>query len=603
MSIPTALSDIRTHAPSGAAAGSCCGASGVAAAKVGKAMLGDVRIPPAREFPGEEATRGEAERMKGRGPDGRADVLVRGAVATGNSAQPLVDAMAIRDGRIVALGSAAEVEGLRGPDTEIVDSGDGVVIPGLIEPHMHLWSTGLFYGWVDCSHSSNARFDDVVDRLAEAAAKATPGEWVCGQLFDPSLFPGEPELTAAILDRISPDNPMAVTNASMHYIYVNSKVFELAGITAETPDPPGGTFYRANGKLTGVVGELAGLMAIAAHIPQKSQADYAAAMRAIMGVAASKGVTSMREALTGQLVGTGEFAMLQQMNAAQRFVTRISTAQSAMVPNEKWAAAGVTPGAGDDMVRAVAWKVMADGSNQGRSAYLRENYLGGMGGTGEVNFSLEEITGYIRAGHEAGWQVMAHANGDAAIDFVLTAYEGALVDAGPHDLRHRIEHVAIGHPEHFTRMARAGISPSFLINHVYYWGRVLRDNIIGPQRAAGMHRLNTAVGKGLRASLHSDYNVSPIHPLLSARTAVLRRTEEDGQVLGPDERVDPATALRAITADAAWQIHADDRGTLEVGKLADFAIASANPWTADPESWADITITQTRLGGEVAWQA
>jgi predicted amidohydrolase YtcJ len=152
-------------------------------------------------------------------------------------------------------------------------------------------------------------------------------------------------------------------------------------------------------------------------------------------------------------------------------------------------------------------------------------------------------------------------------------------------------------------MAAAGLSPSFLVNHVYYWGRVLRDNILGPERAAGLHRINTAVGNGLRVSVHSDYNDSPIHPLLAARTAVLRQTLDDGDVLGPDECVDAATALRAITTDAAWQIHADDRGSLEVGKLADFAILSADPWSSDPATWAEITCEETRLGGTVAWSA
>lgn len=580
----------------------CCGTRGLTSATMAAAILEPVHAPDVRELVSSQESPSPVADRRPSGSD-KVDLLVLGSIATGNPAQPVVGAMGVREGRIVALGTPEELDGLRSSETSVVESGDGTVIPGLIEPHMHLWSTGLFYDWEDCSHSSNARFDDVVDRLKTAAERAKPGDWVCGQLFDPSLFPGEPELTAAILDRISPNNPMAVTNASMHYIYVNSKVFELAGITAQTPDPPGGTFYRQDGKLTGVVGELAGLMAIAKHIPAKSAADYSAAMRAIMKVAASRGVTSMREALTGQLVGTSEVALLHQMNAAERLPTRISTAQSALVANEKWADAGVTPMSGDDMVRAVAWKVLADGSNQGRSAYLRSRYLGGMGGTGEINYTLQELTGYIRQGHEAGWQVMAHANGDAAIDLVLTAYEGALADAEPHDLRHRIEHVAIGHPEHFSRMARSGLSPSFLVNHVYYWGRVLRDNILGPERAAGMHPLNTAFRNGLRVSVHSDYNVSPMHPLLSARTAVLRQTEEDGTVLGPDERVDPASALRAITTDAAWQIHGDDRGSLEVGKYADFAIASDNPWTTDPAGWADITIAETRLGGEVAWQA
>ncbi len=579
----------------------CCGARGAATTTMADVLLDDLRVrdqrAPADRGAGRDGRRAAEERID------VADVLVMGTIATGNPDQAEVGAMAITDGRIVALGSADELDGLRGTDTEIVEAGDRVVIPGLIEPHMHLWSTGVFYGWVDCSYASNPRLDDVVDRLKEAVGKAAPGEWVCGELLDPSRYPGEPDLTAAILDQISTETPIVVANASMHYMYVNSKVFEIAGITAETPDPPSGTFYRANGKLTGVVGELNALMAIIAHIPQKSTEDLADAMRSIMATAASQGVTSMREAMTGQLRGPAEVAMLHAMNASERLPTRLSLAQSAMLGHQAWADAGIVPGGGDDMVRTHAWKIMADGSNQGRSAYLRTPYLGGMGGHGAANFSVQELTAYIREGHEAGWQVMVHANGDAGIDLALTAYEGALSGAAPHDQRHRIEHVAIGHPEHFSRMAASGVSPSFLINHVYYWGRVLRDNILGPERAAGLHRVRTAVANGLRPSLHSDYNVSPIQPLLAARTAVLRQTEEDGQVLGPAECVDPATALRAITVDAAWQIHADDRGSLEVGKLADFALASANPWTTPPQEWAEIAITETRIGGTTAWHA
>lgn len=599
----TALDPSHVHAPATNPLEGCCGHRGAAKASIAGAVLGDLRadeLPSLDRDPSAGDADGATQRV---GATGRADLLVLGSVATGDPAQPLVGGMAVRDGRVVALGTPDELDGLRDTDTEIVDAGDRVVIPGLIEPHMHLWSTGVFYGWLDCSTDANPRIDDVIARIKAAVATAKPGEWVCGQLFDPSRLPGEPDLTAAILDQISTEHPIVVTNASMHFAYVNSKVFELAGITAETPDPPSGKFYRVDGQLTGVVGELNGMMAVINQIPQKSPQQLGADMRAIMDTAAAKGVTSMREAMTGQLLGPAEVALLQQMNGAARLPTRLSLAQSAMLGNQVWADAGIVPGFGDDMVRCDAWKLMADGSNQGRSAFLRTNYLGNMGGTGGANFSIVELTERIREGHDAGWQVMVHANGDAALDLVLTAYEGALEGAAPHDQRHRIEHVAVGHPEHFTRMAAAGLSPSFLVNHVYYWGRVLRDNILGPERACGLHRMNTAANNGLRVSVHSDYNVSPIDPLLAARTAVLRETLDDGQVLGPDECVDAATALRAITVDAAWQIHADDRGSLEVGKVADFAIVSANPWSTDPTEWADITVDETRLGGTVAWQA
>lgn len=562
-------------------------------------LADDIGAPDAREL---LAAGDSAPRRRSASSD-KVDLLVMGSIATGNPEQPTAEAMAVRDGRVVAIGSRAELDGMAADETQVVDGGDGVVIPGLIEPHMHLWSTGLFVGWADCSHDANPTFDDVVATMKAAVSKAKPGEWVCGQLFDPSRYPGEPDLTADILDQFSPDVPVAVANASMHFLYVNSAAFKAAGITAETPDPPSGRFYRVDGKLTGVVGEANGILAVARAMPQKSPEDFASALREIMNTAAERGVTSMREASTGNLMGTNEFGFLHQLNAGATLPTRITTAQSSLIPNATWAAAGITPGFGDDMVRAVAWKIIGDGSNQGRSAYLREAYLGHVGEFGAMNFSLDEFKGYIREGHEAGWQIMVHANGDAAIDLILTAYEGVLAGAAPHDLRHRIEHCSISHPEHYRRMAASGISPSFLIAHVYWWGRVLRDNILGPERAAGLHPVKTALSAGLRPSLHSDYNVSPIHPLRSASIAVLRTMQDGGEVLGPNLRVTPKQALRAVTVDAAWQVHQDDCGSLEVGKRADYAIASANPWANEPEAWPDITFSETRLGGVVAWQA
>jgi len=533
-----------------------------------------------------------------------ADMIVFGSIATGVPGAATADAMAIKDGNIIGIGSASDIEGLKDPSTEIVDAGDGFVVPGLIEPHMHLWSTVLADSWLNCSALENPTFDDVVKRLKAEAAKNPESGWVQGQLFDPSLYPGEPELTRDILDQVSTELPVGVLNASMHYLYVNSKALELAGITDETPDPPGGKFYRENGRLTGVVGESGAILKFMAVQPQRSQEQLMAGLIDIMNKAASVGVTSMREALTGAILGPGEVSVLHQLNAAKRLPVRISTAQHAILGNEAWASAGVTPGSGDDMVRAVAWKVLSDGSNQGRSGYLREHYVGQPDNRGHANMDIEQCIALIKAGHDAGWQVMTHANGDAALDMVVSAYEQALGDQpSTADRRHRIEHCSLASSEHFERMARVAVQPSFLMNHVYYWGRVFRDNILGPERANELDSVASALAAGLRPSLHSDYSVSPMQPLLSARTAAQRKMRDGGEVLNPAECVSPEAALKAITVDAAWQIHADDRGTLEVGKKADYALLSANPWESDVSTWADITVHETRIDGSVAWSS
>jgi hypothetical protein len=198
---------------------------------------------------------------------------------------------------------------------------------------------------------------------------------------------------------------------------------------------------------------------------------------------------------------------------------------------------------------------------------------------------------------------MTHANGDAAIDMVVSAYEQVLGDQADGGSSPRIEHCSLATSEHFERMARVGVQPSFLMNHVYYWGRAFKDHILGTNRADELDSVASALAAGLRPSLHSDYSVSPMQPLLSARTAVERKMRDGGEVLNPAECVTPEAALKAITVDAAWQIHADDRGTLEVGKKADYALLSANPWESDASTWADIKVHETRIDGTVAWSS
>jgi len=197
---------------------------------------------------------------------------------------------------------------------------------------------------------------------------------------------------------------------------------------------------------------------------------------------------------------------------------------------------------------------------------------------------------------------MVHTNGDGAIEFALTALEELLPKYGTTDLRHRFEHCSFATDDQLHRMAAAGISPSFLMNHVYFWGAAFRDTILGPTRANRLDRVASAYAAGLRPSIHSDYNVTDIDPLHSARTAVQRILQADGSVLNPAECATPEQALAAITTHAAWQIHADDRGTLAVGKRADFAVASGDPWASDPQGWPDIEFHATYIDGVPAYQ-
>lgn len=575
---------------------SCCNTQGLATAHLGTTLA----EAPDQLSPANHAA-GRADRPK-------ADLLVVGEIVTNNPNAPTAQAMAVAGGRIVGIGSQSDVEGLVDASTKTLKP-EGFVLPGLIDPHMHIWTSLLNYPDIDLAHAKCKTLDDATAAIKAAAAKATKGETLCFKNFDPSLYPGEPVLTRDILDQLAPDNPVLVWNASGHFMYVNSLMFAAAGIDDQTPDPPGGTFGRTDGKLNGIVGEPPAEMLMLKALPKPSMADVAKYVREILTACAAQGVTSVREAATGVLAGPKELAFLHQLNGQSRLPVRLSTAQFAVMTGYTpaqvaalWKSAGVTPFSGDEMVRADAWKVVSDGSNQGRSGYFLQPYLGEDNG-GKADFTPETLRDALKAGLDDGWQVMVHTNGDAAVEFALEAFEELLPGYDTSDLRHRLEHCSFTMDDQLTRMASVGLSPSFLMNHVYYWGAAFRDTILGPKRAGRLDRVASAYKAGLRPSLHSDYNVTDVHPLLSARTAVLRRTQVDDEVLNADECVTPAQALAAITTHAAWQIHADDRGSLEVGKAADFGIANGNPWHSDVEGWADITFQETYIDGVVAWQS
>jgi predicted amidohydrolase YtcJ len=555
----------------------CCGA--------GPEMAARVRLRPA-------SSRSPAVVPVAPRVDGRADLLVAGAVTTMDPARPRAEAFAVAGGRIVALGSRSEMAEWRGPGTELVDLGEDTVLPGFVDPHLHLVPTALFDGAVDCSPFTNRDVVAVVDRLHVAASAVPPGQWVLGRSFDPSLFPGHPVLTRELLDRVAPDRPVAVLNASMHFLYVNSAALALAGVDETTPDPPGGIFYRQDGRLTGVVGERGAMGSFLPYLPVLSQEEMDEAVIGVMARAAAQGITRVHDAATGQVLGRGELDLLHRLAASGRAPVRVTAALADDVAGQ-WE--DVRPGDGDDWVRAVSWKIVSDGSNQGYTGFQREPYLGS-DEFGQPNLDQPSLAGIIDRAHRRGWQVMVHANGDAAIDLTLDAFGQAVGDAGPHDRRHRIEHCSLAHADQLARMQSLGLSPSFLMNHVYYWGREFRDSILGPERADLLDPVASALAHGLRPSFHSDHSVSPIGALRHVQTAVTRRLHDGGDVLNPAERVDVDSALRAVTVDAAWQVHAD--GALRVGAAADFVVLADDPREVDVDGIADIQVLDTWVDGQ-----
>jgi predicted amidohydrolase YtcJ len=528
--------------------------------------------------------------------DRPADVLfVGGHVLTMDDRAPVAEAVAVTGDRILAVGSAEAVRAHAGPRTQVVDLLGRTLLPGFIDPHVHTVSAH-FDDWLDVTPMRLHSMDEVLAALRAAAASTPAGDWVRAHGFDRAIIRGGRAFTLAELDAIAPDNPLFVTEINGHVAYANSRALALAGVTRDTPDRAGGRFGRDSaGDLTGRLDEGGAMGPFLAKMPRVTPAEMQARLARLFEASARVGCTGLHDCGIGFVGGEHDLTQLQTAMAADPPVRlRGMLGTGAMAT---WTRLGLKPGFGDDRFRVGGIKVISDGSNPGRTGFMREPYLGETS-RGAMNYTPEALTQEIRRAHELGWQVGVHANGDAAIDATLDAFETVLSAAPRADHRHRLEHCSVLHPEQIQRMRRLDLSPSFLIGHVRWWGRAFRDRFLGPERAELYDPCASALRGGLRISLHSDYSVTPLEPLRYVEDATARVMADGGEVLNPAERIPVMSALRAVTLDAAWQCRMDDvAGSVTPGKYADFAILEADPRAVEPTRIAAIPVSETWLNG------
>ena len=532
--------------------------------------------------------------------DSQPDLIISGGpILTMDSTGSRPEAVAVRDGRIVAVGSKDEIDSRRGRRTETLELDGRTLMPGLIDPHMHATMVQMA-DWVDISPMTTPNADAVMEKLKKAAPASTG--WVVAKLFDPSITDGDPHLDRDVLDRLCPDHPALVFESNGHIAYVNSAAMREAGVDRHTPDPPQARFGRnSDGELNGRLEESAAVAAFSKGMPQLSNDDLVARHKDLFWHAASKGVTLLHDCAIGALSGSDDIDILRSVIKDDSPVRYRGMLISTMY--DTWDKKGLKPGFGDDMLRVGGIKAWSDGSNQAETGYQREPYLG-TDDCGSLNYSPDELAEVIDRAHRDGWQIGVHSNGDAAIDVTLDAYEKALRRTPRPDHRHRIEHCSVLHDDQIQRMEELGLSPSFLIGHIHWWGTAFKDRILGEKRANLYDRCASALDAGLRISLHSDWNVTPLEPLRYVEDAVTRVMAESGEVLNGDERIPVEAGLRAVTIDAAWQCRADDiTGSIESGKYADLVLLEDDPTAVDPTRISAIAVSQTLLAGDIRYSS
>ena len=403
------------------------------------------------------------------------------------------EAVAVRGDEIVAVGSTADLEGLAGPNTQIVDLDGRTMLPGFYAPHDHFPGSGrVAVTQVDLNSppiGTIETIDQLVAALRARAADLPDGEWVSGRGYDDTLLAEGRHPTRRDLDRVSTTHPVYIAHTSGHLGVANSLALELAGVTRDTPDPPGGIIRREeNGEPDGVFEESMGMVSrlIPPPTPEQIMESYRWAVEDYV----EDGVTTA--VIAGG--GPGSLAGLQEARAAGILRLRIITMMSRANPGAPTAveAAGVVSGFGDDHLKLGAIKIIQDGSNQGYTGYFTEPYhtpfKGDADYRGYPRRSREDLTEMVRELHQAGYQIAIHANGDAAIDDVLHAFREAQRNFPRPDARHRIEHCQMVRLDQLDAIAELELSPSFFVGHVFYWGDRHRDIFMGPERAAGHQR-------------------------------------------------------------------------------------------------------------------
>jgi predicted amidohydrolase YtcJ len=527
-------------------------------------------------------------------------VLVGGRIhAMDGRAQP-AQALAVRGDRILALGTDAEVRAFAGPGTRVLDLGGRTVLPGLIDTHTHAFDAcrARVSGWLDLGVPAVGSLAEAVARVAQAPA----GEpWILGDRWDESKWPERRYLRRDDLDAVTGERPAYLEHVSGHAAVLNSAGLRRAGITRDTKDPVGGAIeHNAAGEPTGVVKDTAMGLALA-HLPPSTfgPAERLATAARVSDEALAVGLTTLHDSA---LVPEGLRAY-QEADAAGRLRVRVRAiplipADGADEAIAHLRALGVHTGHGSAHLRWGAVKFFTDGGMAARTiAVTPPGPSADPANLGLLRWETPKLAAAMKAAHELGWQITAHAIGDRAVAQVLDALETALGPA-PGDHRSRIVHCGVTTPALLDRIARLGVAVDHNPPFVYWIGDWFRN--YGEARAQSAYRGRSYEQRGIRVSGGSDFPVTPLSPWWGLWAAVERKEYRTGDVLGADEAVDARTALRWYTAGAAWSgFEEDDTGTLAAGRWADLIVVDRDPLAVPAAQIKDTRVLAVMVGGEV----
>lgn len=517
-------------------------------------------------------------------------------IYTMDDSQPVASAMVWREETILAVGDADDLSA-RYPGAKRVDGGGLFVVPGFNDCHCHILAYGLDLSAANLSPEYAPDIPGLIAQLRRWAEEHPDAQWITGSFYDQNRMAERRHPTRHDLDQVSTEKPVFIEHTSKHGGVANSLALRIAGITGETPDPPGGTIERdAQGEPTGVLLESA-VDLVTRHQPPLSHQQRVKAVHLAARAMAEKGVTAASDASTGWGDLQGEIAAYTQaVNEGAPLRITLMILAGALRRDGAW----VHPQdvrTGCEGVRIGIAKLFADGALTTRTAALKEAFAD-TGTTGMLLHSEEELEEYVAGAHGAGWQIATHAIGDRAIETMLHLYAQALRENPRIDVRHRLEHCMLLDEAMIVRLRELGVvavlQPEFMarLGDAYRYG-------LGEERAHRLNRVVSLLEAGVPVAFSSDCPVVPGAPLDGIRAAMERKTPL-GVVLGESERVDALTAIRLYTRGSAYAVHDEEyTGSLTAGRRADFVVLSRDPVSTPVEEWEDMRVVATVFGGRV----
>ncbi len=536
-------------------------------------------------------------------------LYVGGPIVTINDSQPTAEAVLVRGGKIVAVGARAEVESqAKGPITT-VDLKGKTLLPGFVDPHGHVVMVGLQALAANLLPAPDGEGNGIPalqhilrDWIGRNGKVIERYGVIVGFGYDDSQLKEQRHPTRADLDAVSMDTPILIVHQSGHLGVLNSKALDEAGVTKDTPNPPGGAFRReADGETPNGVCEEAAFFGAAGKLLGRLDAQaYLAMIKAGAAFYASFGYTTVQEgrAMPGSatmLAKAGEAGLLDVDVVVYPDVFQ---SLKEIAPSREY----------KNRVRIGGAKATIDGSPQGKTAFLSQPYYKPPEGKdadyrGYAAITKEQIVNAVDLAFANDWQILTHANGDAAVDWLIEAVGAATAKHGTGDRRAVLVHGQTTRLDQLPKLKELAIFPSFFPMHTYYWGDWHRDSVLGPKRAALISPCNSARKLGMIFTSHHDAPVA--NPdAIRVLSATVTRVTRSGYVLGPEERVDTPTALKAMTIWPATQYFEEaSKGTIEPGKLADFVILSDNPLTVKPEDLITLKVVETIKEGKSIYRA